>query len=106
MAKRTKKSPDFFEHNPFDPVNAATGATHNPRSGVAKRGSRPQKRKVGFYISVSLLERFNRSFYELKLKGQSIENKSALLEAVLEFALNDLDRGDDSHIIKSFQTRY
>ena len=106
MAKRTKKSPDFFEHNPFDPVNAATGTAHKTRSGEANRGPRPQKRKVGFYISAKMLERFNRSFYELKLKGQSIENKSALLEAVLEFALDDIDRGDDSQILKGFQSRY
>ena len=106
MAKRTKKSPDFFEQNPFDPVNAATGTAHKTRSGVANRGPRPQKRKVGFYISAKMLERFNRSFYELKLKGQSIENKSALLEAVLEYALDDIDRGDDSQILRGFQSRY
>jgi hypothetical protein len=106
MAKRMKKSPDFFEHNPLDPVNAATGTADKPRSRTANSGLKPQKRKVGFYLSESLLERFNRSFYELKLKGQSIENKSALLEAVLEFALDDIDRGDDSHIIKGFQRRY
>lgn len=106
MAKRTKKSPDFFEDNPFDPVNAATGTVPKTRSGPAGRGPRLQKRKVGFYLSATLLERFNRSFYELKLQGQSIENKSALLEAVLDFALDDIDRGDNSHILKSLEKRY
>ena len=103
MAKRTKKSPDFFEHNPFDPVNAATGTAHNPRSGVAKRGSRPQKRKVGFYISVSLLERFNRSFYELKLKGQSIENKSALLKRFLNSRLTTSTVAMTATLLKVFR---
>lgn len=106
MAKRTKKSTDFFEDNPFDPVNAATGTASKLRSGKAGREPRPQKRKVGFYLAETMLERFNRSFYELKLKGQSIENKSALLEAVLEFALDDIDRGNDSRILRSLEKRY
>ena len=106
MAKRTKKSPDFFEDSPFDPVSAATGTTPKARSGSASNDLKPQKRKVGFYLSATVLERFNRSFYELKLQGQSIENKSALLEAVLDFALDDIDRGGESCILRSIAKRY
>jgi hypothetical protein len=101
MAKRTKKSPEFFEDNPFDPVSAATGTASKTPSGPAGRVLGPLKRKVGFYLSVTLLERFNRSFYELKLQGRSIENKSAFLEAVLDYALDDIDRGDESRILSN-----
>ena len=106
MAKRTKKSPEFFEDNPFDPVNAATGTVPKTRSGSVGRDPRPPKRKVGFYLSATVLERFNRSFYELKLQGQSIENKSALIEAVLDFALDDIERGGESRILKRLEKRY
>ncbi len=105
MAKRTKKSPDFFEDNPFDPVSAATGTAPKARSGSAGKDSKPPKRKVGFYLSANVLERFNRSFYELKLQGQSIENKSALLEVVLDFALDDIDRAEESCILRSIEKR-
>ena len=101
MANRKKKSPEFFEDHPFDPVSAATGAVSRAGSGPAVRNSGKQKRKVGFYLSTSVVERFNRSFYELKLQGKSIENKSALLEAVLDFALDDIDRGAESRILTS-----
>ena len=50
-----------------------------------------------------ILERFNRNFYELKLQGRSVENKSALLEAVIDFALDDIDQGADSRISETSQ---
>jgi hypothetical protein len=34
-----------------------------------------------------------------------VDNKSALLEAALAFALQDLDRGADSRILRSFLAR-
>jgi hypothetical protein len=101
MAKRKKKSADFFEDSPFDPVSAATGVVRKPGAGSAGKIPGPQKRKVGFYLSTRVLDRFNRSFYELKLKGQAIENKSALLEAVLDYALDDIDRGCESCILRN-----
>lgn len=106
MVKRKKKSADFFEDSPFDPVSAATGAALKPDSGPTRKEAGPQKRKVGFYLSTRVLDRFNRSFYELKLKGQSIENKSALLEAVLDYALDDIARGCESRILRNMEKRY
>ena len=82
---------DFFEENRIDPIQAATGGKPAP---VAKK-------KAGFYLSVETLDRFNRKFFELKLAGCPIENKSALVEAALKYALNDIDRGDDSRVLNA-----
>ncbi len=84
-----KKSPAFFEDHDLDPVTTAGGL----RPAAAK--SIPKK-KAGFYISEVLLERFNRRFHQMKLEGRAIENKSALLEMALTFALDDLDKGEES----------
>ena len=122
MAASKDKSPDFFKDESFDPMQVATGpagprspgrsqdhgsekpsnsgATHtavkNQRVGHAVH-----KKKAGFYISVELLHRFNRKFYELKLAGAAIENKSALIELALAFALDDLDKGTKSRVLKN-----
>ena len=69
MASGKKKSPDFFEDHWVDPVAAAT------RTQAAKAATR--KRKVGFYISEDLLNRFNRKFHELKLSAIPVDNKSS-----------------------------
>ena len=101
MAKQTNKPPDFFEENPFDPVGAASGGSHkNPSESIKKSVDEP-KRKAGFYLSARILDRFNRKFYELKLEGLSIVNKSALLEAALIFALDDMDKGSRSKILSN-----
>jgi hypothetical protein len=92
MASGKKKSPDFFEDHWVDPVAAAT------RTQAAKAATR--KRKVGFYISEDLLNRFNRKFHELKLSAIPIDNKSSLLEMALVYALDDLDKGKGSHLLK------
>lgn len=86
------KSPDFFEEHDLDPMSAATG-----RKAAAKKPI--PKRKAGFYLSEPLLERFNRCYHQMKLDGVAIENKSALVEVALAYALNDLDRGQQSEII-------
>jgi hypothetical protein len=80
------KSPDFFEDHGPDPVTAATG--------TGKSARQVPKKKAGFYLSLTLLERFNRRYHQMKLDGIPIENKSALLEMALSFALDDLDRGE------------
>ena len=84
-------SPDFFEAHDIDPVAAATGG------GVAQPGP-IAKKKAGFYLSESLLDRFNRRFHQMKLDGISIDNKSALVEIALQFALDDLDLGKESKL--------
>jgi len=89
---RKSTSNDLFEDTPLDPVRVAAGRSPDARPFVAKR-------KAGFYLSAELLERFTRTFYELKLAGAHIENKSALVEAALRFALDDIDRGGDSRIL-------
>ena len=91
MVRHPKKPPDFFEPSPFDPVQSATG------SGSAE--SKTPKKKAGFYLSVDVLNRFERKFYELKLAGAPVGNKSSFLEAALNFALDDLDHNPHSRIL-------
>jgi hypothetical protein len=85
------KSPDFFEDHVLDPVVAATGS--RPPASAPKA-----KKKAGFYLSEELIERFNRRYHQLKLEGAAIENKSALLERALSFALDDLDKDEQSRL--------
>jgi hypothetical protein len=95
MPTRRSKMPDLFTEALPDPVEAATGR----RAGRPAAAPAP-KRKAGFYMSQALMHRFNTKFYELKLAGAAVDNKSALLEAALEYALDDLDRGAASHVLK------
>ena len=92
MTSDPKDLPDFFDSNPVDPVKSATGGKKSPLQ--------TPKKKAGFYLSVQIIERFERKFHELKLAGASVENKSTLLESALGFALDDLDRGEASIILK------
>ena len=46
------------------------------------------------------LDRFTRKFHELKLAGVAIENKSALVEMALSFAMDDIDKGEHSRLLK------
>jgi hypothetical protein len=119
MAASKNKTPDFFKDESFDPMEVATGPEHtDPDSeksiysdaghhviSKAGPGHAVHKKKAGFYISVDLLERFTRKFYELKLAGIAVENKSALLEAALSFALEDLDKGHKSRILQGIETQ-
>ncbi len=91
MASDPKNPPDFFEPSPLDPMLSATGGG----TPVAA-----PKKKAGFYLSLDVLNRFERKFYELKLAGAPVGTKSALLEAALEFALDDLDRNPESRVLK------
>jgi hypothetical protein len=95
MATRRPHIPDLFEEHVPDPVEAATGR-RKPTAGPEP------KRKAGFYLSDELLGRFNTRYYELKLAGAAVVNKSALLEAALAYALEDLERGVNSTILKRF----
>ena len=92
MMSDPKHLPDFFDSNPVDPIQSATGGKETPLH--------TPKKKAGFYLSLQIIERFERKFHELKLAGASVENKSTLLESALGFALDDLDRGEDSIILK------
>ena len=112
MAVRKNKTPDFFSEETVDPVEIATGQTgegerSKPTSGVSSGtnvGLTVSKKKAGFYLSVKMLDRFTRKFYELKLAGFAIENKSALLERALSFALDDLDRGSESQLMRTIDS--
>ena len=89
-----KNSPaDFFEENLIDPIQAVTGGKPAP---VAKK-------KAGFYLSIELLDRFTMKFHELKLAGIPVENKSALVEAALKFALDDIDQREQSRVLQSLR---
>jgi hypothetical protein len=92
-----KKSPDFFEDSDPDPVSAATGG-NCPAKPVPKK-------KAGFYLSEDLIKRFNRHFHQMKLAGAPIENKSALLEIALLFALEDLEKGDQSLLLHAMKKK-
>lgn len=101
MAKyRTDKrgAHDFFEESSIDPITAATGSDRTTRQQNDPSAA-IQKQKAGFYLSKRVLARFNRKFYELKMEGRAIGNKSALLEAALDYALDDIDRGTGSQIL-------
>ncbi|MCK5205534.1 MAG: hypothetical protein KAR15_16745 [Desulfobacterales bacterium] len=121
MAASKNKTPDFFKDESFDPVEVATGQSGPGSSGQnsekpaplypgksvgpkTRTGQTPNKKKAGFYVSVDLLDRFTRKFYELKLAGAAIENKSALLELALSFALDDLDKGAKSRVLQIVRT--
>ncbi len=99
MAKNENNTLDFFEERPFDPVNVAIGPGTQSGRVKSKKNAADTKRKAGFYLSVDILNRFNRKFYELKLEGVAIENKSALLELALSFALDDMDKVNESHVL-------
>ena len=121
MADHRKETPDFFKDNTLDPVDVATGYPNRLQRGVSERsqakiedapgkvGDRtvvlPYKKKAGFYLSSEILERFNLKFYELKLAGVAIENKSNLLELVLAHALDDIDKGRESCILQKISTQ-
>jgi hypothetical protein len=92
MTPDPKDLPDFFDTGTVDPVRSATGGD--------RPAALPPKKKAGFYLSLNVINRFDRKFHELKLAGASVENKSTLLEAALAFALDDLDRGEDSQVLK------
>lgn len=86
-----KPSPDFFEDHALDPMTTATGNQPATPKSISKR-------KAGFYLPETLIARFNHRFHKMKLDGVAIENKSALLEIALSFALDDLDKGKKSKI--------
>ncbi|MFZ5563953.1 MAG: hypothetical protein ACOZBW_07850 [Thermodesulfobacteriota bacterium] len=88
MTRSKKSVPDFFSDEGPDPVTAATGGP-KVSGGAAKK-------KAGFYLAADLLDRFDRTFYRLKLEGAGIVNKSALVEAALSFALDDMEKGEKS----------
>ena len=110
MPTRRNQTPDLFVDHLPDPAETAMGRRRTPAprrhpSGRRSAESAPEfKRKAGFYLSDELLGRFNTRFYELKLAGIAVDNKSALLEAALAYALDDLDRGADSQILKGIES--
>ena len=102
MTKTDKNKPNFFEESDLDPVAAVTGK--KGPDGDLPDSAAQSKRKAGFYLSQELIDRFNNKFYELKLSGVAIENKSGLLERTLEFALDDLDKGEHSILLKRIKS--
>lgn len=102
MTKKSNSKPTFFEEDATDPVAAATGGQAAP--AIPPGPAAHTKRKAGFYLSQELLDRFNTKFYELKLAGVAIENKSGLLEIALEYALDDLDKGEGSKLMANIQS--
>lgn len=110
MAAKKKTTPDFFAEHPLDPVESATGYPRRqrreggPSSSVNADAGHPisttPKKKAGFYLSVDILNRFTLKFHELKLAGVDVDNKSTLLELALCYALDDMDKGKQSRVLK------
>ncbi len=112
MAGYRKNTPDFFEDNALDPIKLAIGpekAASNQNSvqkgdiektAEKKSGHPTLKKKAGFYLSTNLIDRFTRKFHELKLAGIKIDNKSTLMEIAISFALDDIDKGNESRVLK------
>ena len=94
----------------IDPVELATGnrqtLTKDSDASSAKDAKTriSTKKKAGFYLSKEILERFTRKFYELKLAGIAIDNKSTLLELALVFTLDDLDKGGESQVLQKLRS--
>jgi hypothetical protein len=102
MATRRKNMPDLFADTSLDPVESATGYQKTPLP--SQRAVKPAvKKKAGFYISVDLLQRFTLKYHELKLAGVAVDNKSTLLELALSFALDDMDKGNNSQVLKKLE---
>jgi len=99
MAARSKDTPDLFADTALDPVESATGYEKPPPSPHRSIDT-IAKKKAGFYLSVGVLRRFTFKFHELKLAGVAIDNKSTLLELALSFALDDMDKGKNSRVLK------
>jgi hypothetical protein len=110
MATGKKKLPEFFSTDGIDPVDAVTGKgkplTRDKSTSSAKdvKTGMSTKKKAGFYLSMEIIERFNRKFYELKLAGIAIDNKSTLLELALAYALDDLDKGAKSRVLQRLRS--
>lgn len=96
-ASEQNRPPDFFEEHGPDPVSTATGYS------TAEKAI--PKKKAGFYLPEDLLDRFNRHFHQMKLAGVAIENKSALMEMMMAFGLEDLDKGPQSLLLKALQMK-
>ncbi len=75
-------------------------AMRNHRPHLKRSVNNASKKKAGFYLSVDVLQRFTHKFHELKLAGVAIDNKSTLLELALSFALDDMDKGNNSRVLQ------
>jgi len=99
MATRRKNLPDLFADSALDPVESATGY-QKPPPPSQRAVNAASKKKAGFYLSVDIIERFTLKFHELKLAGVAVDNKSTLLELALSFALDDMDKGNNSRVLQ------
>ncbi len=102
MADRSKTTPDLFTDRSLDPVESATGYA-TPSPSLKRSVNNVSKKKAGFYLSVDVLQRFTHKFHELKLAGVAIDNKSTLLELALSFALDDMDKGNNSRVLQKLR---
>ena len=105
MATGRNKLPDFFSGDGIDPVESATGKQQPLTEAKGAKTGMSTKKKAGFYLSREILERFTLKFHELKLAGIAVDNKSALLELALAFALDDMDKGAKSRVLQRLHGR-
>lgn len=59
-----------------------------------------QKKKVSYYLLETLAELFDKAFYSLKMAGAPLKNKSEFMASMVSFALSDLEKGENSKLLK------
>ncbi|MBT8342336.1 MAG: hypothetical protein HKP58_01220 [Desulfatitalea sp.] len=97
--------PDLFDD--ADPLSAAMGKTS--AQAKKKASTEPQsdttteaqiKRKVSYYFGIDTIEKFDDIYHTLKKERLPIKNKSALMEALVNFALEDIRKLSGGKIYK------
>lgn len=59
-----------------------------------------KKKKVSYYFPEALAEKFSQIFYSLKMQEFPIKNKSHLMTSIVSFALKDLEKRENSRLLK------
>ena len=119
-----KQTPSFFDDDDaLDPVKAATSTPKRVRPQAETIEKQPEtkieinphstiepkvvekKKKAGYYFKPSNIERFDKAFLEIQLKGHWKGRQSEFMEAILEFGLADLETGDQSQILNTLKKK-
>lgn len=62
----------------------------------------PLKRKAGFYLPESYIDKLDKTYLQLKLNDVPIANKSQLIEFALDLLFADLEQ-EDSTILSQLE---
>jgi hypothetical protein len=103
MAEGKKRVPNLFDD--ADPVEAAMGQP-TPKihsDSIESQRHTPTeviKKKVSYYFGIDTIEKFDDVYHTLKKEKVPIKNKSALMEALVNFALEDIRKYSGGKIYK------